>query len=47
MEELCGQSGSESGRSLCDNTVGAGVVATFDKSSSVVETDINLVKSLD
>jgi hypothetical protein len=47
MEELCGQSGSTSGRSLRDNTVGAGVVATFAKSSSVFETDINLVKSLD
>lgn len=40
-----GRLGSE--RSLCGKTMGADVVATFDKSSSVVEIDIDWGRSLD
>ena len=45
MEGHGGRLGS--GRSLCGKTVCADVVAMFDKSSSVVETDINRGRSLD
>jgi hypothetical protein len=44
-EEPDGWAGSR--RSLCDESVGEGVVLMFDKSSSIGEADIDLGRSLD